>query len=121
MTHLRSHWSHASLQATVFPLALRSLVAARLRVRWRAFHSVLREVEIEQQRTMQEAKLHMKHGLFCRLPADLWYPILQHLHQEDMLALACTCHDSAEVYRNPQVSTFDPPLRCALMLTCCAC
>lgn len=51
------------------------------------------------------------HGLFSRLPADLWYFILRHLCQEDMLALAATCHESAEVFRNPQVKT-DVELRC---------
>ncbi len=45
----------------------------------------------------------MERGLFSRLPADLWYFILRHLCQEDMLALAATCHESAEVFRNPQV------------------
>jgi hypothetical protein len=54
----------------------------------------------------------MEHGLFGRLPADLWYRVLRHVSQEDMLALAATCHASAEVFRNPQV----PMERTALML-----
>ena len=45
----------------------------------------------------------MEHGLFGRLPADLWYRILRHISQDDMLALAATCQASAEVFRNPQV------------------
>ena len=47
--------------------------------------------------------IHMERGLFSRLPADLWYFILRHLSQEDMLALAATCHEAAEVFRHPQV------------------
>ena len=46
----------------------------------------------------------MGHGLFGRLPADLWYRILRHISQDDMLALAATCHASADVFRNPQVN-----------------
>ena len=47
--------------------------------------------------------MRMKHGIFGWLPADLWYRILRHLRQEDMMALAATCHASAAVFRNPQV------------------
>ncbi len=47
--------------------------------------------------------MRMERGLFSRLPAELWYFILRHLSQEDMLALAATCHEAAEVFRNPQV------------------
>lgn len=46
--------------------------------------------------------------LFKRLPADLWYLILRHLLQNDMLALAATCQASAEVFRSPLVCQFDP-------------
>ena len=59
----------------------------------------------QQERVMQERKqMCMGHGLFGRLPADLWYRILRHISQDDMLALAATCHASADVFRNPQVS-----------------
>jgi F-box domain len=53
----------------------------------------------------------MERGLFSRLPPDLWYLVLRQLCQEDMLALAATCHESAEVFRNPQVN-MDSELRC---------
>ena len=64
---------------------------------------------------MQKPKLMpMEHGLFSRLPADLWYPILRHVSQDDMLALAATRHAYAEAFRNPQVLTlcFDPYALC---------
>lgn len=49
-------------------------------------------------------KLSMPMDLSSRLPAELWYLILRHLRQNDMLALAATCHPSADVFRDPQVS-----------------
>jgi hypothetical protein len=45
----------------------------------------------------------MPWDLFSRLPADLWYLVLQHLLQDDMLALAVTSKAAAEAFRNPQV------------------
>jgi hypothetical protein len=50
--------------------------------------------------------------LFSRLPADLWYLILQHVRQADMLALATTGQASAEVFRNPPVCQYDLTICC---------
>jgi hypothetical protein len=55
------------------------------------------------RRVEYTADPRMGHGLFSRLPADLWYSILWHSCQQDMLELAATCHESAAVFRNPQV------------------